>query len=210
VDVISLIVGFVVGIIAVSIAIELSWKKEEVVETCKVAKKWSLSEIKNPLIVAEKLKMNAPSGSKVVVRVETAFSKGAKQDSKVVGNFALGSDRALIFTGEIREGQLAFRTVDERILRNLRNLFNRFWEGEGGAEETKVSIRKGTVTVRGIARAVVPYREHYLIRLSYEKGIIGVLIDEKMELEGKKIEVEGEMVGDDRPLIKAYHLEMLE
>jgi len=209
VDVISLIVGFVVGIIAVSIAIELSWKKEEAVETCKVAKKWSLSEIRNPLIVAEKLKMNAPSGSKVVVRVETAFSKGAKQNSEVIGNFALGSDRALIFSGEIREGQLAFRTVDERILRNLRNLFNQFWEGEGGAEETRVSGR-GTITVRGIARAVVPYREHYLIRLSYEKGTIGILIDEKMELEGKKIEVEGEMVGDDRPLIKAYHLEMLE
>jgi len=208
VDVISLIVGFVVGIIAVSIAIELSWKKEETVETCKVAKKWSLSEIRNPLIVAEKLKMNAPGGSKVVVRVETAFSKGAKQNSEAVGNFALGSDRALIFAGEIREGQLAFRTVDERILRNLRKLFNQFWEGE--AEETKVSGGRGTITVRGIARAVVPYREHYLIRLSYEKGNIGILVDEKMELEGRKIEVEGEMVGDDRPLIKAYHLEVLE
>ncbi len=208
-DVISLIVGFVVGIIAVSIAIELSWRKEEVVETCKIAKKWSLSELKNPLIVAEKLKMDAPSGSKVVVRVETAFSRGAKQNSEVVGNFALGRDRALIFSGEIREGQLAFRTVDERILRSLRNLFNKFWEGEGGEEETKVSGR-GTVTVRGIAKAVVPYRDHYLIRLSYDKGVTGVIIDEKMELEGKKIEVEGEMVGDERPFIKAYHLEVLE
>jgi len=209
VDVISLIVGFVVGIIAVSIAIELSWKKEETVETCKVANKWSLSEIRNPLIVAEKLKMNAPSGSKVVVRVETAFSRGAKQNPDVRGNFVLGSDRALIFSGEIREGQIAFRTVDERILRNLRTLFNQFWEGDEGAEETKISGR-GTVTVRGIARAVVPYREHYLIRLSYEDGLIGVLIDERMDLEGRKIEVEGEMIGDERPFIKAYHLEILE
>ena len=208
-DVISLIVGFVVGIIAVSIAIELSWKKEETVETCKVANKWSLSEIRNPLIVAEKLKMNAPSGSKVVVRVETAFSRGAKQNPDVRGNFVLGSDRALIFSGEIREGQIAFRTVDERILRNLRTLFNQFWEGDEGAEETKISGR-GTVTVRGIARAVVPYREHYLIRLSYEDGLIGVLIDERMDLEGRKIEVEGEMIGDERPFIKAYHLEILE
>lgn len=208
-DVISLIVGFVVGIIAVSIAIELSWKKEETVETCKVANKWSLSEIRNPLIVAEKLKMNAPSGSKVVVRVETAFSRGAKQNPDVRGNFILGSDRALIFSGEIREGQIAFRTVDERILRNLRTLFNQFWEGDEGAGETKISGR-GTVTVRGIARAVVPYREHYLIRLSYEDGLIGVLIDERMDLEGRKIEVEGEMTGDERPLIKAYHLEILE
>ena len=99
VDVISIIVGFVVGIIAVSIAIELSWKKEETVETCKIAKKWSLSEMRNPLIVAEKLKMDAPSGSKVVVRVDTAFSKGAKQNPDVKGNFALGNDRALIFSG---------------------------------------------------------------------------------------------------------------
>ncbi len=210
-DVISLIVGFVVGIIAVSIAIELSWKKEDTVETCKIAKRWSISEISNPLIVAEKLKMDAPRNAKVVVKVETAFSRGAKVNPDAYGNFILGSDRALIFSGEIREGQLAFRTVDERILRNLRELFRKFWEEEEGEETTaEKSRRKGTVTVRGIAKAVVPYREHYLIRLSYEGGVIGILIDEKMELEGRKIEVEGEMVGDERPFIKAYHLEILE
>jgi len=210
VDVISLIVGFVVGIIAVSIAIELSWRKEEVVETCKIAKRWSISEINSPLIVAEKLKMDVPRNSKVVVKVETAFSKGAKVNPDAYGNFILGSDRALIFSGEIREGQLAFRTVDERILRNLRELFNKFWEGEGEEVKTEKSRGRGTVTIRGIAKAVVPYRDNYLIRLSYEEGIIGILIDEKMDLEGRKIEVEGEMVGDERPFIKAYHLEVLE
>jgi hypothetical protein len=209
VDIISLIVGFVVGIVAVSIAIELGWKKEEPMETCKIAKKWSLTEIRNPLIVAEKLKMDMPKNSKVVVKVETAFSKGAKQNSEVKGNFAIGDDRALIFSGEIREGQLAFRTVDERILRNLRNMFNNFWEWEAEEESTEVA-GKGIITVRGIAKAVVPYRENYLIRLSYEGGIIGILIDEKLDVEGKRIEVEGKTVGDERPFIKAYHLEVLE
>ncbi|HHH84169.1 MAG TPA: hypothetical protein ENL29_01735 [Thermoplasmatales archaeon] len=209
-DVISLIVGFVVGIIAVSIAIELSWKKEEVVETCKIAKRWSISEISNPMIVAEKLKMNVPGNAKVVVKVETAFSKGAKVNPDAYGNFILGSNKALIFSGEIREGQLALRTVDGRILRKLRELFNEFWEGKEEEAAPEKSHRKGTVTVRGLAKAVVPYRENYLIRLSYDKGLIGVLIDEKMELEGRKIEVEGEMVGDERPFIKAYHIEILE
>ncbi|MEA2054984.1 MAG: hypothetical protein U9O96_07780 [Candidatus Thermoplasmatota archaeon] len=208
-DVVSIIVGFVVGIVAVSIAIELSWKKEETVETYKIAKKWSLAEIKNPLIVAEKLKMDAPRNSKIVVKVNTAFSKGAKQNDAVKGNFALGSDRALIFSGEIRGGQLAFWTIDERILRNLRNLFNQFWEGKEEKGPTEIP-KKGMVTVRGIVKAVVPYRENYLIRLSYEKGIIGILINERLEIEGNKIEVEGEMVGEERPFIKAYHLEVLE
>ena len=208
-DVISLIVGFVVGIIAVSIAIELSWKKEEVVETCKIAKRWSISEISNPLIVAEKLKMDVPRSAKVVVKVETAFSKGAKVNPDAYGNFILGNDKALIFSGEIREGQLALRTVDKHILRRLRELFDEFWEGEGEEAATEKSYRKGTVTVRGIAKAVVPYRENYLIRLSYEGGVIGILIDEKMDLEGRKIEVEGEMVGDERPFVKAYHIEIL-
>lgn len=64
--------------------------------------------------------------------------------------------------------------------------------------------------MRGMAKAVVPYRDQYLVRLSTTEGVRGVLVNERLDLEGKMIEVEGELVGDDRPFIKPYHLETLE
>lgn len=208
-DLISLIIGFVVGIVAVSIAIELGWKKEGPVQTCKIARQWQLSEIPQPRIVAERLQMQPPGNAQVVVQTHTAFSKGAKQNPEVSGNFVLGSDRALIFAGDIREGQMAFRTVDDAILRHLRSQFHRYWESTEGGEEGTQMRGQGRLTVRGIVKAVVPYREQYLIRLSTPEGLMGVLINERLELEGKKIEVDGELVGEERPFVRVYHLEVL-
>ena len=209
-DLISLIIGFVVGIVAVSIAIELGWKKEMPAQTCKIARQWHLSEIPHPCIVAEKLKVQPPQDAQVVVQTHTAYSKDAMQHADTTGNFILGSDRALIFAGEIREGQMVFRTVDDAILRHLRSQFHRYWEeSESTAEETGVR-GTGKVTVLGIAKAVVPYRDQYLIRLSTSKGVIGVLVNERMELEGHKIEIEGEMVGDERSFVRAYHIDVLD
>jgi hypothetical protein len=209
VDLISLIIGFVVGIVAVSIAIELGWKKEAPVQTCKIARQWHLSEISRPIVVAEKLKMQPPQNAQVVVQTHTAYSKDAKQHSDVTGNFVLGSDRALIFAGEIREGQMAFRTVDDAILRHLRSRFHHYWEDSGQrAEETGVR-GTGRVTARGIVKAVVPYRDQFLLRLSTSEGVIGVLVNERLDLEGHKIEVDGEMVGVDRPFVKSYHIDVL-
>lgn len=207
-DVLSLIIGFVVGIIAVSIAIELGWKKQAPTKTYKMATRWSLNELHRPKIVAEKLKMDAPAHADVVVKARTSFSKEAHENPDVTGNFAVGNGKALIFAGEIHPGQLAFRTVDDDIVRRLRELFRQY-STEAGEKEEMAAAGKG-ITLRGMAKAVVPYKEQYLIRLSTAKGIRGVLINERLDLEGQMIEVEGELVGDDRPFIKPYHLETLE
>ncbi|KAA0001355.1 MAG: hypothetical protein FE048_05620 [Thermoplasmata archaeon] len=210
-EIISLIIGFVVGIVAVSLAIELGWRKEEAPETCKVAKRWNIKEIKNPLVVAEKIKMEMPEGARMVVAVETPYSKKAKVNPNAKGNFIIGDDRALIFSGEIREDQLAFWTIDENIMRVLRNQFYKLWEER---EEKKVVSKevpkKGGVTIRGLVRAVVPFRDRYLVRLSYEGGVTGILINERLDLEGRKIEVEGEVSEEIKPFINAYHIEVLE
>jgi len=209
VDLISLIIGFVVGIVAVSIAIELGWKKEAPVQTCKIARQWKMSEIPQPRIVAERLQMQPPGNAQVVVQTHTAFSKGAKQHPGVTGNFVLGSDRALIFAGDIREGQMVFRTVDDAILRHLRSQFHSYWEDSQEGEEGTQMRGKGRLTVRGVVKAVVPYRDQYLIRLSTSEGLVGVLVNERLELEGSKIEVDGETVGEERPFVRAYHIEVL-
>jgi len=208
---ISLIIGFVVGIVAVSLAIELGWRKEEAPEKCKLARRWNIGEIKNPLVVAEKIKMEMPEDAKIVVAVQTQYSKKAKVNPEVKGNFIIGDDRALIFSGEIKEDQLAFWTIDESIMRALRNQFYKLWEEkeEKKAVTTKIP-EKGGVTIRGLVRAVVPYRDKYLIRLSYEGGVTGILINERLDLEGRKIEVEGEVSKEMKPFINAYHIEVLE
>lgn len=210
-EIISLIIGFVVGVVAISLAIELGWRKEEAPEKCKIARRWNVREIKNPLVMAEKIKLEMPMNAKMIVAVHTPFSKNAKMDSNVKGNVIIGDTRALIFSGEIREGQLAFWTIDENIIRTLRNKFYNVWEKK---EEKKVVSKKlpekGSVTIRGLVRAVVPYRDKYLVRLSYEGGITGVLINERLDLDGRKIEVEGEMSEEIKPFIKAYHIEVLE
>lgn len=207
-DVLSLIIGFVVGIIAVSIAIELGWKKQEPTKTYKMATRWSLNELHRPKIVAEKLKMDVPAHADVVVQARTSFSKDAHENPDVTGNFAVGDGKALVFAGEIHPGQLAFRTVDDGIVRRLRERFREYSTEPGEAKDTAPA--GSGVTMRGMAKAVVPYRDQYLIRLSTTEGIRGVLVNERLDLEGKMIEVEGELVGDDRPFIKPYHLETLE
>ncbi len=207
-DVLSLIIGFVVGIIAVSIAIEIGWKKQEPTKAYKMATRWSLNELHRPKIVAEKLKMDAPRHADVVVKARTRFAKDAHENPEATGNFAVGDGKALVFAGEIHPGQLAFRTVDDGIVSRLRERFRQY-STESEAEEG-IGPVEGGITMRGMAKAVVPYRDQYLIRLSTTEGIRGVLVDERLELEGKMIEVEGELVGDDRPFIKPYHLETLE
>ncbi len=207
-DVLSLIIGFVVGIIAVSIAIELGWKKQGPTKTYKMATRWSLNELHRPKIVAEKLKMDVPQHADIVVKARTSFAKDAHENPGVTGNFAIGDGKALVFAGEIHPGQIAFRTVDDGIVRRLHEHF-REYSTEPGEQKGMASARGG-VTMRGMAKAVVPYRDQYLVRLSTTEGVRGVLVNERLDLEGKMIEVEGELVGDDRPFIKPYHLETLE
>lgn len=207
-DVLSLIIGFVVGIIAVSIAIELGWKKQSPTKTYKMATRWSLNELHRPRVVAEKLKMDVPRHADVVVKARTSFSKNALENPDVTGNFAVGDGKALIFAGEIHPDQMAFRTVDDDIVRRLREQFQQYTTEP--SETTGKAPMRGGITMRGMAKAVVPYRDQYLIRLSTTEGIRGVLINERLDLEGKTIEVEGELVGGDRPFIKPYHLEIIE
>jgi len=191
-EVITFVAGGIVGIVAVSIAVEFAWKKSLPEKTCKLIKKWDLRDIKNPLIVAEKLLVDAPPGAKVVVASPTPHAGNAKENSEVTGNFVIGLNKAYIFAGEIREGQIAIVTSDEDTIKELRRIFYDFYRGH---EKVKsyTPAGKGMVRIRGVVRAVFPYRDGYMMRVSYEKGLVGVILKEKMDVEGRRVEVEGEM-----------------
>ncbi|MCD6448449.1 MAG: hypothetical protein J7L58_05340 [Thermoplasmata archaeon] len=205
-DIVAFIAGLIVGIVIVSIAVEFAWKKSLPEKTCKLISKWSLNELKNPLIVAERLHVTPPSDAKVVVATPTPLAKNARENPDVTGNFAIGLNKAFIFAGEIKEGQLAIVTSDEDIIKELRERFYDFYR----VKEKVVSYvpKKGKVRIRGIVRAVFPYRDGYLMRVSYEGGLVGVLLKERMDVEGRRVEIEGEVL--EYPFINPSNITILD
>ena len=205
-DIIAFIAGLIVGIVAVSVAVEFAWKKSVPEKTCKITRKWNLAELRNPLIVAEKLNVSPPADAKVVVATPSPLAKKARENPDAVGNFAVGLNKAYIFAGEIKEGQITIVTSDDDILRELRDTFYEFYK----VKEKVVSYvpKKGKVKIRGIVKAVFPYRDGYLMRISYEGGLVGVLLNERMDVEGRKVEVEGEVI--ERPFIKPTNITVLD
>jgi len=205
-DIIAFIAGLIVGIVAVSVAVEFAWKKSVPEKTCKITRKWNLAELRNPLIVAEKLNVSPPADAKVVVATPSPLAKKARENPDAVGNFAVGLNKAYIFAGEIKEGQIAIVTSDDDILRELRDTFYEFYK----VKEKVVSYvpKKGKVKIRGIVKAVFPYRDGYLMRVSYEGGLVGVLLNERMDVEGRKVEVEGEVI--EYPFIKPTNITVLD
>lgn len=202
----AFVAGLIVGIVIVSIAVEFAWKKSIPEKTCKLIRKWRLDEIKNPLIVAERLHLSPPSDARVVVATPSPLAKNARENPDVVGNFAVGLNKAFIFAGEIKEGQLALVTSDEDILKELRETFYEFYR----VKEKVVSYvpKKGRVKIRGVVRAVFPYRDGYLMRVSYEGGLVGVLLKERMDVEGRRVEIEGDVV--EYPFINPINITVLD
>jgi hypothetical protein len=196
-------------------AIELGWRKETTNHTCKLTDIWSLHELKNPLIVAEKLHITPPENAKVVV-ANTILQKGnVKKHPGVRGNFVLGENRALLFTGEIKKGQLALWTIDEVIIKKLRNEFYRLWkdtpENLVSAPTppnlgTKEDENEEHIRIQGRVRAIVPFRDGYLLRISTEDRVMGVMVDERLELTGKMVEVKGQLTMEDHPLLIASQI----
>jgi len=50
-----------------------------------------------------------------------------KEHSGLRGNFIVGDDRALILSGPVKQGEVAFWTVEEEIVRKLNQEFNEMW-----------------------------------------------------------------------------------
>jgi len=134
VDVFSLVLGFSVGVVIVALAFEFTSKKtNEVAPSSKHTKKWSISEISNPKIMAEYLSdVELPSNSKIIVNKYKDESKLAGLDAKkhtgIKGNFIVGDDRALILAGPMRNDEVAFWTVEKEIVDSLNKEFEDWWK----------------------------------------------------------------------------------
>lgn len=143
-DIVSLIIGFAIGVIVVGLAIEIGMKKtSHLPPASKHTKSWDLSEISNPRIMAEYLSdVELPKDSKIIVKKykskEMLAGLDVKEHKGIKGNFILGDDRALILAGPIKKDELGFWTVEKDIVQKLNQEFNEMWaEGSRMQQEEK-------------------------------------------------------------------------
>jgi hypothetical protein len=144
-DILSLVVGFAIGIIVLGLVIEIGIKKSsQTTAASKHTKKWSISEIANPRIMAEYLSdVELPQNSKILVNQyenkERLAGLDAKEHKGIRGNYIVGDDRALILAGPVKKDEMAFWTVEKEIVEQLKQDFDEMWlEG--------TSIQKGKET----------------------------------------------------------------
>ena len=132
-DVVLFIAGFIIGVIAVGLAIELGMKKSSrTLPASRPTHRWNISEISNPRIIAENLgNMELPKNAKVVVnQVENKdILQGldVKTHTGIRGNFILGEDRALVLSGSIKNDALGVWTVEKVMLDKLNQYFEDSW-----------------------------------------------------------------------------------
>lgn len=132
-DVISLIIGFIIGVIFVGLAIEIGMKKSsQASPASKHTKKWSISEISNPKVMAEYLNdVDLPKDSKILVnkyKTKATFAGlDVKEHSGIKGNYIVGDDRVLILAGPIKKDEVAFWTVEKDIVQRLNQEFDQMW-----------------------------------------------------------------------------------
>jgi len=144
-EILSLIMGFIIGVVIAGVAVEISFRKTAgQAPASKHTKKWSLSEISNPKIMAEYLSKDVeiPKNSKLLVNryKDKALLKGlnVREHKGIKGNFIVGDDRALILAGPVKGDELGFWTVEKDIVEELNREFDEMWaEGTTLKEEEK-------------------------------------------------------------------------
>jgi hypothetical protein len=143
-DIVSLIIGFAIGVVVIGLAIEFGMKKtSQIPPASKHTKSWSISELSNPRIMAEYLSdVEIPKDSKVIVKryknKDMLDGLDVKEHGGIKGNFILGDDRALILAGPIKKDELGVWTVEKDIVQKLNQEFNEMWaEGSRMEKEEK-------------------------------------------------------------------------
>jgi hypothetical protein len=132
-DVLSLVIGFGIGVIIVGLAFEIGMKKNVSQNPAsKHTKSWNISEISNPKIIAEYLSdVDIPKDSQVIVRrykaKETLEGLNVKEHTGIRGNYVIGDDRALILAGPMKKDEVGFWTVEKEIVDQLNQEFNKRW-----------------------------------------------------------------------------------
>ncbi|HLE47807.1 MAG TPA: hypothetical protein VI818_05870, partial [Candidatus Thermoplasmatota archaeon] len=203
-EVLSTFIGFVVGLIAAGIAVELGLKKLFAPpDQSKLTTIWSLSELQSPEVVATSLSpaVEVPATARIVTAENVpppVRGVQIRRNAAAKGSFALDAQkpRALLFLGGIEPGSLALWTVDEKLIDRLRSEFNRLWtRSTDYVERAKVAqiADKPNVTIEttGMVQDIIPYKGRFLMRLTEAGEAVGVLVDQDLPVRGHRVTVKG-------------------
>lgn len=225
-DVLSLVVGLVVGGLAVGIAVEAMGRgRTPERQTTKLTSGWRLAELHAPTVVArDVLDVQVPAGAKVYASglVDPAVLQAAQVRNvpPVRAEFAVdqAGQKALLFLGGLRPGTLAVLTVDRDLVGRLATEA-RMLQDRGAAYVERHRIgelvgREGAVVeTQGQVADVLPFRDRFMIRLTEGDATIGVLVDKDPDaLREERILVKGTLARDRTgyPVIEASEIRRLQ
>lgn len=210
----SIFLGFVLGVAATAIAWNLSQRSVRNPETARLTALWSLKDITapgmRPAVLAESLDgVSLPPGTKVIVPQSALASVGAgilstcevRMHPEVRVNAAVGKDRALIFSGHVTPKAFAVFTMDDHTVRLLQTDFQRMWNESAPYVEQVASIAElagkdgRVVDVTGKAIELMEFRGRKMLRLSDGKVQVGVVTKQQdvSQYQGGTIRVVGRM-----------------
>lgn len=209
----SIFLGFVLGIAATAIAWNLSHKQVRNPETARLTAVWSIKDVTapgtRPAIIAQRIQgVTLPARSKVIVPTgelqsvpqEILDSCEVRTHADVHVNAAIGADRALVYSGAVAPKTSAVWTMEASIVRRLQGDFQRMWnEASPHVESVKVSELAGkdgrVVDVTGRAAELLEYRGRKMLRLTDGKTAVGVVTkqDDVAQYTGGVIRVIGRM-----------------
>jgi hypothetical protein len=203
VETVSVLIGFVAGVVAAGIAVEFGLKKLlSPPDNSKLTRVWSLSELQEPLIVTTSIEgVSVPKGAQVVTRETLPPGSShyrARTNGEVRGNFAVDAKnpRAVLFLGGIKKDSLALWTVDDSLITRLRAEFNRLWTRSLDYVE-QVSIAdapkraNAAIEMTGHVQDVLPFKDRFMMRLTDKGETIGVILDKPMDVTGQRVTVKG-------------------
>lgn len=206
-DTISVLIGFLVGVIATAIAVEFGLKKIfRPPAQSKVTASWRIADHKAPLVVSQDASaVLFPPGARVVTaggaHPDGQHRRDFRRNPNARSNYLVEADRdrATLLLGPLQEGTLALATVDPVLVARLRAEHRRLWEtGEPLVEETGLAATVNhvgqLVRTRGRVQDCIPYRERHLLRVSDGNATLGVLVDEALQLAGQTVTIVGRVV----------------
>ena len=133
----SLLIGFMMGVIATFCAIHFGLRSPPRIQPITLIKEWDLKKLGDNLLIASADfgLTDMEKGAKIVVKDLSSLPRDilticeVRINRSTNTNFALGRDRALVFTSSLKKSSLALYIIDPMSVGNLGIEFSKLWSG---------------------------------------------------------------------------------
>ena len=203
----SLLIGFAVGAVSAAIVFQLAFGTGgRRPAQSEVTNLWDLAALGEARIIADRLELTPPPGTKVVLPAGAAHVSDellrtcdVRTHPEVRENAALGHGRALVFTSAVRPGAVAVSTTDPALVARLEHDWEALWKaGEPFAPTVplvQVPQHVGSVVeIRGVDAGMTEYRGRHVLRVESDGHALPVLVQADTGLTGQPIRVIGKVV----------------